>query len=193
MGNAWEMLQEYRKRNGLTDKQVAERLKAPLDTYRRWHHRNPSAHYQAEINRLLGVGAEIFSSAPNTAIPTNELPPPPAASFAGGTGSSPTVDTRASTRISDELALRLLAQHEIVRDPVWGDIWITALERAIIDAPAFQRLRLLKQLGPTHLVYPGAVHTRFLHSIGTVHCVEQLIRTANRNHEVYLQGHLQKK
>ncbi len=37
---------------------------------------------------------------------------------------------------------------------------------AIVDHPSMQRLRRIRQLGPTHLVYPGAVHTRFEHSLG---------------------------
>lgn len=80
---------------------------------------------------------------------------------------------------------QLLLRHESIRDPVHGDIWITALERAIIDTSDFQRLRLLHQLGPTHLVYPGAVHNRFLHSIGVLQKAETLVDVVNRNHDVY--------
>ncbi len=84
----------------------------------------------------------------------------------------------------------LLAPHEIVRDPLHEDITITALERVIIDTLAFQRLRSLNQLGPTHLVYPGATHTRFMHSLGTLHCVEQMVQIANINYSVYSQPSL---
>lgn len=84
----------------------------------------------------------------------------------------------------------LLRAHEVVRDPVHGDIYITALERRLIDSFAMQRLRGVMQLGPTHLVYPGAVHTRFLHAIGTLYCAEQLVQTANRNYNVYNQTSL---
>jgi HD superfamily phosphohydrolase len=41
----------------------------------------------------------------------------------------------------------------------------------------FQRLRRIKQLGLTHLVYPGALHTRFHHAIGAMHLMQQAIDT----------------
>lgn len=53
-----------------------------------------------------------------------------------------------------------------VRLPELRDVPLTGRVRALIDHPAFQRLRRVRQLGPTHLVYPGATHTRFEHSIG---------------------------
>lgn len=90
----------------------------------------------------------------------------------------------------DDLAEALLTQHESIRDPIHKDIWITALERELIDTPAFQRLRNLKQLGPTYLVYPGAVHDRFLHSIGTMFCAEQIVDVVNHNYAIYRKPNL---
>ncbi len=55
-----------------------------------------------------------------------------------------------------------------IRDPVYKYIHITGVERSIIDTPVFQRLRRIKQLAGAHLTYPGAVHTRFLHSLGVM-------------------------
>jgi uncharacterized protein len=54
-----------------------------------------------------------------------------------------------------------------IRDGVHLDIYFTALEAQVIDTPQVQRLRSIKQLGFTYLVYPSATHTRFEHSIGT--------------------------
>jgi len=88
-------------------------------------------------------------------------------------------------RLDDATSRRLLLPHEPVRDPVHGDIWITALERALIDTAPLQRLRAIQQLGPTSMVYPGAVHTRFIHSLGTLHVAEQLVETVNRNYKIY--------
>ncbi len=56
-----------------------------------------------------------------------------------------------------------------IRDPLWGNVRVAADAAAIVDTPQFQRLRRVKQLGFAHLVYPGAVHTRFLHAIGVYH------------------------
>jgi uncharacterized protein len=59
---------------------------------------------------------------------------------------------------------------KIINDPVYGFITIPSpLLFDIIEHPYFQRLRRIKQLGMTHLVYPGALHTRFQHSIGAMH------------------------
>ncbi len=69
---------------------------------------------------------------------------------------------------------------KILRDPVHGDIELTAEQIEVIDSPQFQRLRGIKQLGTAHLVYPGARHTRFDHSIGTCHMAGRLIELLRR-------------
>lgn len=59
---------------------------------------------------------------------------------------------------------------KIINDPVYGFITIRSeLIFDIIDHPYFQRLRRIKQLGLTDLIYPGAHHTRFHHAIGAMH------------------------
>ena len=55
-----------------------------------------------------------------------------------------------------------------VRDPVHGFIAFNDWERTIIDHPAFQRLRRIRQLALSELVYPGSNHTRFAHALGTM-------------------------
>jgi uncharacterized protein len=56
-----------------------------------------------------------------------------------------------------------------IRDPVHGFIYRQSHEREIIDTKVFQRLRSLHQLALAYLVYPGATHTRFDHSLGAFH------------------------
>ncbi len=55
-----------------------------------------------------------------------------------------------------------------VRDPVHGSIHILKEEEPILKAEFFQRLRNIKQLGFSEYVFPGATHTRFIHSIGVM-------------------------
>ena len=56
-----------------------------------------------------------------------------------------------------------------IRDPVHGSIAIHDAEIEILEHPFFQRLRNIKQLGFSEYVFPGATHTRYLHSIGVMH------------------------
>src|SRR5262249_49994403 len=53
-----------------------------------------------------------------------------------------------------------------IRCPIHGFIHFSENERQIIDHPLFRRLRYIRQLALTELVYPGAIHTRFEHSLG---------------------------
>ncbi|MBV8389615.1 MAG: HD domain-containing protein, partial [Mucilaginibacter sp.] len=67
---------------------------------------------------------------------------------------------------------------KIINDPVYGFISIpTELVFDLIEHPYFQRLRYIKQLGMTHLVYPGALHTRFHHALGAMHLMGLTIET----------------
>ncbi len=56
-----------------------------------------------------------------------------------------------------------------IKDSVHDHIEVEGVARALFDTPAVQRLRRIKQLGPAHLVYPSANHTRFEHSLGVYH------------------------
>lgn len=56
-----------------------------------------------------------------------------------------------------------------INDPVYGGIAITQLELEIIDTPIFQRLRGLRQLARVNFVFPGAEHSRYVHSLGVLH------------------------
>ena len=56
-----------------------------------------------------------------------------------------------------------------ITDPVHHYIRFSDVERELIDTPVFQRLRRIRQLAGAHLVYPSAQHSRFEHSLGTMH------------------------
>lgn len=64
---------------------------------------------------------------------------------------------------------------EIIRDPLWNNIRLDALSFELIDTPAFQRLRYVRQLGLAFLVYPGATHSRFEHALGTYHLARRTL------------------
>ena len=67
-----------------------------------------------------------------------------------------------------------MKKHKILNDPVYGFITLpygTLFD--IVEHPYFQRLRRIKQVSLTHYVYPGAMHTRFLHALGAFHLVRQ--------------------
>jgi HD superfamily phosphohydrolase len=56
-----------------------------------------------------------------------------------------------------------------ITDPVHKYIRFSQVEKQLIDSPAFQRLRRIRQLAGAHLVYPSAQHSRFEHSLGAMH------------------------
>nr|MBC7614020.1 HD domain-containing protein [Pseudopedobacter sp.] len=77
-------------------------------------------------------------------------------------------------------------KNKIINDPVYGFISIkTPLLFDLIEHPYFQRLRYIKQLGMTHLVYPGALHTRFHHALGAMHLMQLAIEhLQSKGHEI---------
>ncbi|GAB4185127.1 MAG: HD domain-containing protein [Simkaniaceae bacterium] len=77
----------------------------------------------------------------------------------------------------------MYGQTRKIYDRIHGFIYFDALESQFIDTWAFQRLHFIRQLGAAFLVYPGATHTRFEHSIGTMHIAsviyDQIVSTAS--------------
>lgn len=67
---------------------------------------------------------------------------------------------------------------KIINDPVYGFVSIpSGFIFDLIQHPYFQRLRYIKQVSMTHMVYPGALHTRFQHVIGAMHLMQLAIDT----------------
>lgn len=78
--------------------------------------------------------------------------------------------------MSFSMARQLVNKRKILNDPVYGFISLQSdIIFDLIEHPYFQRLRRIKQLGLSYLVYPGANHTRFEHAIGALHLMRQAI------------------
>jgi uncharacterized protein len=70
---------------------------------------------------------------------------------------------------------------KIINDPIYGFITIPdAFFFELIEDASFQRLRRILQLGLTHLVYPGALHTRFHHALGAMHLMQKSVEVLRR-------------
>lgn len=75
-----------------------------------------------------------------------------------------------------------------IRCPIHGFISLTDWEKEVISQPAFQRLRRIRQLAWTDYVYPGAMHTRFEHSLGVMHTAAMLYDSIVTNSKDLLQS-----
>lgn len=71
-----------------------------------------------------------------------------------------------------------------VCDPVHRFIYINEVEKKLIDSLFFQRLHYIRQMGVSFLVYPGANHTRFEHSLGVMHLASKIYETITAPHNV---------
>ena len=65
--------------------------------------------------------------------------------------------------------------NKTIKDPLWKDIHVSAGFWKLFLTPQMQKLDRLRQLGPTALVYPGAVHTRLGHSLGVYHVAKWIV------------------
>ncbi|KAL1281479.1 hypothetical protein QQF64_000282 [Cirrhinus molitorella] len=93
-----------------------------------------------------------------------------------------------TTKISEDLQkvpkvpkFTMKASDTIFNDPIHGHMELHPLLVKIIDTPQFQRLRRLKQLGGNYMVYPGASHNRFEHSLGVSYLAGCLVKTLDDN------------
>ena len=73
---------------------------------------------------------------------------------------------------------------ETLRDPLWNNIRVDDVALRLVDTPAFQRLRYVRQLGLAFLVYPGATHSRFEHALGTYHLARQALALLHERGDV---------
>jgi HD superfamily phosphohydrolase len=73
-----------------------------------------------------------------------------------------------------------------IRDPIHGLIPVTEIEFAVMNTPAFQRLRRIKQLALADLGFHGAVHNRFGHSVGVMHIASKMVEHLENVGEIKL-------
>jgi HD superfamily phosphohydrolase len=74
----------------------------------------------------------------------------------------------------------LYARRWTTQDAVHDYIILPGIARFVIDHPIFQRMREIKQLGASSYVYPGALHNRFCHSIGTGFLAMEVLKQLER-------------
>ena len=91
-------------------------------------------------------------------------------------GSTPTKDTQSE---------RNDAGGKVIHDPIHGLMPFHPILVKIIDTPEFQRLRDIKHLGGTCYVYPGGVHSRFEHALGTSFLCHQAVKVLQENYDCF--------
>ncbi len=77
-----------------------------------------------------------------------------------------------------------------IRDAIHGFIELNEWEREIINHPVYQRLRRIRQLSLTDMVYPGAMHTRFEHSLGVMHVATRMFDEIKKRRLDFLKSEL---
>jgi len=86
--------------------------------------------------------------------------------------------------------MRVMGKTYEIRDPIHGFIELNEWERDIVNHPVFQRLRRIRQLGLTDMVYPGAMHTRFEHSLGVMHVATKMFDQIVKRRQDFLETEL---
>jgi HD superfamily phosphohydrolase len=77
----------------------------------------------------------------------------------------------------------MAGNYNTIRDPVHGFVLLNDLEVEVISSEPFQRLRYIRQLALTYLVYPGAEHSRFSHSLGVMEFASKIYDTLIYKHQ----------
>src|SRR5271157_2705630 len=77
--------------------------------------------------------------------------------------------------MSNDSSSDFFKRKKLIFDNIHGYIDLYKPEMDIVNSELFQRLRGINQLGMAHLVYPGATHTRFVHSLGVMHVITRMM------------------
>ncbi len=78
------------------------------------------------------------------------------------------------------------AEVRVIRDPLYGDIRIPDDVKSLINTSTFQRLHRIKQLSTCDLVFPGATHSRFSHSLGAYHLASIIVERLQELHPSWI-------
>jgi HD superfamily phosphohydrolase len=89
-------------------------------------------------------------------------------------GSSPSASSSTASLSSASLSSASSAS-EVIRDPLWDNIRVDRPALLALDTPTVQRLRYIRQVGHSFLVYPGATHSRFEHALGAYHLTRRAL------------------
>ena len=90
------------------------------------------------------------------------------------------VDYAKGGRVEQRMAVENIHLSGSIRIPVSGTVGLTATEMAVVETADFQRLRRVRQLGTVVFVHPGATHTRFEHSLGTLGKADDMLLALSR-------------
>ncbi|MBA7625137.1 hypothetical protein ES703_32561 [subsurface metagenome] len=177
MNSLLVQLNSYAKMYGLSKRALASQLAVPYSTLKSWltlgkSHVEPSSENVVRIQTFL-------QQKNGTTLNMLEKRQSPAQETV-----STVMTTKGGSMRTSDIPKRYKTA---IRDPIHGDIDLTPLEIKVIDTVDFQRLRHIKQLGTASLVYPGATHTRFDHSLGTVAASQRMIDAINKNPNTQLQ------
>lgn len=175
MNTLLEELVKFTEERHLSQKEVAAKLGVPYKTLQSWFTRGKS-HYDPSPANLAKIKRLLYPQTQPTLGVVNDHKE----------GDKLSVDSKASQRSVHMTADRPVLQGKTIRDPIQLDIDLRPLEVKVIDTPDFQRLRHIKQLGTANLVFPGATHTRFEHSLGTLGTVQVMVNAVNNNPDTQL-------
>ena len=71
-----------------------------------------------------------------------------------------------------------------IRDPIHGTLRLSKAEIGLVDSAAYQRLRMIKQLGLADLAFPGATHTRYAHGLGTMNVASRMFSQVSKGYDL---------
>lgn len=168
-----EELLAFARKEGLSTKDIASKLDLKIKTVQPWFAKGKSHNDPSPANLRL-IDSFLY---PDTQPELRNIPLPDPLSH------SITEKDESQENTQNPSHSVPVTRGKTIREPVQMDIELTALETSVIDTASFQRLHHIKELGLANLVFPGATHTRFEHSLGTLAMSQTMLDSINRNLE----------